>query len=272
MFAIVTDSTVYLSRKEAVSLGVHVLPMLYSVGTMSLTEGYLDENGRYKDLLAHGADQHTAQVSISTYMSAFNELIRKGHNVLCITISSRLSGAFSSAMIAAKEFPPDRILVVDSLSTAGGMRFLVERASQLSRENRPLQEAADVLEKLRDSIGIALSVDDMSALRRSGRLSLVRQSVGTVLNIRPIFLLKNGTVISNGVARGKQAQVAELVRCIPSNAKSIIVHGIANRAAVESLQRLVRQKFSCEVRCSDVGPVLTIHLGLSAVGVAWCME
>ncbi len=269
MFAIVTDSTAYLTRREAAELGVRVLPMLYTAGGISLGEGHLDENGRYKELLARGTDHHTAQVSVATFMSAFNELLRKGFSVLCITISSRLSGTFSSAMIAAKEFAPDRILVLDSLSTAGGMRFLVERAAELSHSDYTLQEAADDLERMRDFVGIALSVDDMSALRRSGRLSFVRQSVGTVLNIRPILLLKNGTVIANGTARGTQAQLAELVRCIPLDAKGIIVHGITKQAAMESLRKLASERHACAVRSMDVGPVLAIHLGLSAIGVAW---
>lgn len=270
MFTIVTDSSAYLTRAEAERLDVRVLPMFYSIGGVSFYEGHLDENGQYQKLLEQtGKEQHTAQVSSGTFMSAFNELLRKGHNILCITISSRLSGAYSSALVAAREFDPDRILVLDSLSTAGGMRFLIEKAREISQSGASLQDAADSLERLRDAVGIAFSVDDMGALRRSGRLGFVRQSVGTMLNIRPILLCKNGTVISSGIARGRHGQMAELVRSIPQSAKRVIVHYVVNRTAAHGLYEAVKEKFDCDVAVRGIGPVLAIHLGLSAIGVAW---
>ncbi len=269
MFAVVTDSTVYFTRQEATQLQVRVLPMLYTVGSMSCSEGYLDENGRYLDLLANGTEQHTAQVSVSTFMSAFNELRRKGMDILCVTISSRLSGTYSSAVMAAKECGPDHILVVDSLSTVGGMRFLVEHAVALSAQNKSISEAADELEALREHVGIVLSVDDMTALRRSGRLGFVRQSVSTVLNLRPIFYCKDGTVVAGAVARGSANQYQEIVQSVPEGAKRILVHYVSQRGAAETLARKLRRIHACEISIQSVGPVLAIHLGLGAIGASW---
>ncbi len=269
MFAVVTDSSAYFTRKEAERVGVRVLPMLYSVGGQPFFEGYADENGRYVELLVRGKNPHTSQVPASSYMSAFNELLRHGGSVLCVTISSRLSGAYSGAMSAAREFPTGRIMVVDSLSTAGGLKFLVEKACELSRMGCTLTETADVLERMRDDIGIVLSVDDMEALRRSGRLGFVRQSVGTILNVRPILYCRNGTVVSGGVARGASAQIAELARSVPIEASRVEVHYIANRTEALALQRALAQRLEVEPSLGEIGPVLGIHLGLSAIGASW---
>ena len=65
-------------------------------------------------------------------MSTFSELVNSGFEVLCITISSRLSGTYSSASIAAREVSSDKITVVDSQSTAGGMYMLVEKARAMA--------------------------------------------------------------------------------------------------------------------------------------------
>lgn len=270
MFTVVTDSTAYLTRKQAETLGVRVLPMSFSAGSMPLSEGYLDENGNFVRLLSQNwRDTHTSQVTMTTFLSTFNELLRKGHKILCLTISSRLSGTYGNALIAARELRSEDIVVVDTLSTAGAMRFLVEKACELSRQGATLQEAADQLEGMRDGLGIALSVDDMEALRRSGRLGFVRQSVGTILNIRPILLLQNGTLISSGTARGTNGQIAELVRSVPADAKRIEVHYINRRPAVEAVENALRDRFKLPIVSSGIGPVLTIHLGLSAIGVAW---
>lgn len=269
MFTVVTDSSVYMTRGEAERLGVRVLPLLYSVDGKSFSEGFLNENGRYQELIAQGKSMHTAQVSPSTFLGAFNEILCKGNDVLCLTISSRLAGVYGSALMAAKELDAKRVMVVDSLFTAGGLAFLVQRACELSRENASLNQAADVLKKLREQIGITLSVDNMEALRKSGRLGFVRQSVGTVLNLRPILFCKNGAIVSGEVVRGTHAQFAELVRSIPLEAQRIIVHYIANQSAAQTLCEMVRKKFACSVGIAEVGPVLAIHLGLGAIGVAW---
>jgi fatty acid-binding protein DegV len=71
------------------------------------------------------------------------------------------------------------------------------------------------------------------------------------------------------VVRGAHAQLAELVRSIPAEAKRIIVHCIADQAAAQALCQLLRSKFTCPISIVEVGPVLAIHLGLSAIGVAW---
>lgn len=273
MFVIITDSTAYLTRREAQRLGVRVLPMSYSVGGMALSEGFLDENGRFRDLVTQNPrGTHTSQVTMGAFLGAFNEELRKGNDVLCLTISSRLSGTYANALIAAREMRADNIVVVDSLSTAAGLRFLVEHAAALSEAGASPQEAAEQLEAMRDGVGIALSVDDMEALRRSGRLGFVRQSVGTILNIRPILLCKNGTVVSNGVTRGMHGQITELVRCIPRDATRIELQYATHRPMVQTLENAVCDVFSCPIHTSAIGPVLAIHLGLSAVGVAWMRE
>lgn len=270
MFSVVTDSTAYLTRKEAEKLDIHVLPMSYSVGILQLGEGYIEESGRYTELIASNLNRlHTSQVSMGAFLGAFNELIRDDKEVLCITISSRLSGTYVNALMASRQMAAGKIQVVDSLSTVAGMRYLVKRACELSQEGASLEHAVKELESMRSKIGIVFSVDDMEALRRSGRLGFVRQSVGTILNIRPILFCQNGTIVSGGVARGTRGQIESIVGSIPSEVKHIEIHHILNKPIVDKLEKEIRSKFSCPIHKSKVGPTISIHIGLSAVGVAW---
>ena len=245
--------------------------MLYSVQSMPLSEGYIGENGRFCELLQKNPrTAHTSQVRMSAFMSAFNELLRKGTKaILCITISSRLSGTYSNAVIAAREFPDAKILVVDSQTTAVGTRFLVEKAAELSRDGMDVGKATDILEAMRERIGIALSVEDMDALRRSGRLGLVRQSVGTILNIRPVLYCKYGTVVAGKQVRGQSGQISGLVNAIPPHVTHIEIVSVMEKPVMDLLEKAVRARFSCSIGRSRVGPVLAIHLGVSAIGVAW---
>ena len=269
MFTVVTDSSVYFTRGEAESLGVRVLPLLYSVSGRHFGEGYVDENGRFLELIDQGKEMHTAQVSTSTFLSTFSELRRKGQDILCLTMSSRLSGVYSGAMMTARDMDPEHIIVVDSLSIAGGFKFLAEKACEMAKQNYTLQQAADEIESLRERIGIVFSVNDMDALRRSGRLGFVRQSATTILNLRPILLCKYGAVVYDAVARGTHAQIRALAHAVPDGAKRIEVHYVQNRQSAEMIMEELKKRFTCRFKISNVGPVLAIHLGLSAIGISW---
>jgi DegV family protein with EDD domain len=274
MIAIVTDSTICIPQSEAEALGIRVVPNGYGVNGHIYAESFSDQNGDFeKRIFAPGAQCGTSQARVTAFGHAFRELIRAGHDVLCIVLSSRLSGTYSSACIAAREVDGERIAVVDSLTTAGGLLLLAKRARALAARGFSLQEAAQAVTKLRERVGIAFSVDDMSALRRSGRLGLVPQSIGTVLNIRPILLCTHGTVVARGLARGAAGRVRELIDRVPADAKEIIVHHMGDPSSAESLRSGLKKSFpSLEVGLYRLGPVLGVHLGRGTLGVAWISE
>jgi len=273
MIAIVTDSTAYLTKYQAQKMGVSIVPVTYNVNGQIYNESYSDQNGAYEQLLLRNPQTcHTAHASVAAFMSTFSEHLRRGHQVFCLVLSSRLSGTYSSAAIAAREMGSTDILVVDSLTTAGGLTLLLEKTRELIDQELPLDQLALHIEQLRSHIGIAFSVDNMDALRRSGRLGTVRQSVGTILNVRPILLCRDGAVISDGQARGKVAQAAALTDRIPANAKNLILHYFGNISSLDTLRTEIKRRLpNVPVGYCRCGPVLSVHLGLETIGVAWML-
>ena len=273
MIAIVSDSSSYLTRDEARMLGVRTVPMTYTQNGCPFTETYIERNGLFEESFSRpGVSLSTAHSSVSAFMGTFQELMRRGFFIICLTISSRLSGAYSSASIAAREVDPvgGRIIVVDSLTTAAGMYFLIRKTRELIDDGLDLMSIASNIEEERENIGIVFSVDDMRPLRKSGRLGIVRQSVGTVLNIRPILMCAEGAVVSAGLARGKNEQMRMMLDKVPKNAKSAAIMYISNPQAPEALRAILAGRgIACELR--KLGPVLGIHLGLGVVGIAWSL-
>ena len=203
-------------------------------------------------------------------MRQFEELIAKDIDVLCLVISSRLSGTYSSACIAAREVDPRRIAVVDSLSTAGGLYLLAQKARELSAKGLSLWTLAERIEGMREEAGIVFSVENMAALRRSGRVGIVPMSVGTVLNIRPILLCVRGTVVARGLVRGKSERLRALVNRAPENARKIIVNYLGDRSQIETLCEMLSMRFGHgKLQTNRLGPVLGIHLGPGTIGVSW---
>ena len=271
MVAIVTDSTAYLSKREAQELSIRVVPVSYTVGGRLYQETYADYNGSFEAIIRE--DKHygtTAQVRVAAFMSTFQELRSQGFEVLCITLSSRLSGTYSSAAIAARECGGDGIRIVDSLSIAGGMYFLIREAKAMAVAGMTLDQIAAQLLTLREKVNIAFSVDDISRARRGGRFRFVRQSMNTMLNRKPLFHFEDGGVVADMMARGKYEMVRLLAGKIPPSVSEVVVHHIDQRQiALAICNEIKKRSHGVQVETRPVGPVVALHLGLGAVGVAW---
>lgn len=273
MITIVADTTAYLTRAEAAEMGVVMVPMSYSIsGSQSVNEGYADDDAQAcSDVAGHMESAHTSQATLSAFTAAFSSLRRAGSEILCLTMSSRLSGTYSNAVIAARELGGTGIEVVDSLTTCAGLYILVRRAFDMIKAGESLGAIAAKLSKLRERVRLCFSVDDMTPLRRSGRLGSVRMSVSTVLNIRPILEVKDGAVVSAGIARGRVDQANKLCSYLRSTKGCVLVDNfLGEEAARQLMARLSDGERQVELRYT--GPVLGAHLGSGCVGIAFIDE
>ena len=274
MITLIVDSTVCMTRKEANDLNVKIAPVTYYVQGQVYHEIYADCNGDYIRLLnSNNGKCKTSQTNVATFLSAFEEEIRKGNQVLCLTLSSRLSGTYSSASIAARELNNPNIVVVDSLLTAGGLFLLVKEAAKWINQGLSLKEIVPKLESYRNNIMIAFSVDDIMPLRKSGRLGFVRLSVGTILNLKPLLMCVEGSVISDGLAHGRKEQIKKMCKKVPPYADTVIIHYIKDIVTAQKIEAEIKKNNpSANISLRILGPVLGVHLGTSLVGVVWVKD
>ena len=269
MIKIITDSSAYLKKQEAASMGVRVVPISYTVENRGFSESYSDQNGNFADLIKSNADTSTSQPNSAAFLSCFEEEMAHGYEILCITISSRLSGTYSSAYTAAKQTESDQIVVIDSQLTAGGLFMLIEEAKELVDAGKTLEEIKTILIEKREKIQIAFSVDDMDPLRRSGRIHFIRMSVGTILNVRPILLLQDGGVVFDSTVHGRIERIRALTHKVPDNAKKVVVNYIENKNLASTVYNVIKEQHpDIPVKLQKLGPVLGIHLGLQVIGVS----
>ena len=270
MIAIVTDSTAYLTHEEAARLGVVIVPMSYSFSIgHRMNEGCIEGDDRAERQVAEHIDSvTTSQATLAAFLNTFRMLRRGGCEILCLTISSRLSGTYANAVLAAREVGMEHIAVVDSLSSCSGLYLLILEARARIQAGAKLSALVRHMESARNRVRICFSVDDMAPLRRSGRLGNVRMSVSTVLNIRPMLEIRNGAVISTGLARGRTDQANRLCAfCKNVSGRLIIDSFLADDFAGKLSIRLAREDREVERR--RIGPVLGAHLGRGCVGVAF---
>ena len=268
MITIAADSSIYIKKSEAEALGVRVIPLTYTIGGLPYSESYIDENGDYEKLLKTPAKFTTSQPSMGAFLSCFEEETAKGRQVLCITISSRLSGAYGTAYLAARQTKNGSISVFDSYLTAGGLYLLVKEAARLIAGGAELADIVKLLPAIRERIGIAFSVDDIAPLRAGGRVGL-RMGVGTILNIKPILLCKDGAIAFDSFARGGTDLIRKIVRKVPDNTAEAVINYIGENRVATHLYNIIKPAHpKISVKLQKLGPVLGIHLGIKALGVS----
>ena len=270
MITIVTDSSSYFKKSEALELGVRIVPNNYIVGGQSYNESFSDQNGEFENLLRGSEKCSTSSPNISAFLSCFEEELRKGADVLCITISSRLSGAYSTAHMAAAQAGGNNIAVFDSQLTAGGLYLLVKEAKKLISSGLGMDAILKELPAIRDRIIIVFSVDDMTPLRKSGRIGFVRMSVGTILNIKPILICKDGAVVSESVARGNTELIKNFAEKINADTKEVVISYIGDNRLASNLYHAIKNIVPhITITMQKIGPVLGIHLGMKVIAISF---
>jgi DegV family protein with EDD domain len=144
----------------------------------------------------------TSQAPPDTFARIFRELRDKGDEAIVITVSSRLSGTFQSALIAAEDFP--NVRVVDSRNVSIGSRVLAEYAQQCVEQGMGLDELTQHLIRNRDNVCLLARLDTLEYLKKGGRISKTTAFAGGVLNIKPVVTVKDGDVVFLGKARGSR--------------------------------------------------------------------
>lgn len=184
--------------------GLVVLPLSIMFGMDTYADGVDLSHEHFYELLVEGDDlPKTGQVNPFAFSQAFDEAADVGDDVVCITLSSKLSGTCQSAMTAAAE-AKTVVRVVDSLNVCVGERILVEHALRLAAEGRTAVEISDELTELRDRVCVVALLDTLEYLRRGGRIGAAAAGVGTLLSIKPAITIEDGEVKMLGKARGSK--------------------------------------------------------------------
>jgi len=224
----------------------------------------------FYDELRSGVMATTAAVNPDGWAKVMEPALKEGKDVLILAFSSGLSTTYQSAVIAAKElreaYPQRTIHVIDTLCAALGQGLLVWHAAKKRDEGMSIEELAAWVEENKLHVCHWVTVDDLSHLKRGGRISATTAIVGTMLNIKPIILVDNdGHLINTAKVRGRRTAMEYLVKKfretgIPQDTV-FIAHGDRPEDAA-ALEALVRENTGVKnVITGYVGPVIGAHTG-----------
>lgn len=199
---IIVDSACDLQREEAEQLGLKLMPLRTNFdGAVFLDGVSISHTEFFRKLTGAKQMPTTSQVPPFDYEAAYREAAAQGAEILVITLSSKLSGTYQSARIAAQETALN-VTIVDSENVTAGERVLVDYAVRLRDAGLGAKEIAQKLEEAKKRLCIIGRVDTLEYLYRGGRLSKTSAIAGTLLNIKPVLTVTDGKLAVLGKARG----------------------------------------------------------------------
>lgn len=183
---------------------VTFLPLRVIFGDTEYRDGIDITRKEFYEKLVEGDEiPKTSQITPFEFGEAINAARKAGEDVLVITLSSKLSGTYQSAAVAASEYD-EGVAVVDSANVSVGEYILVEYAIRLKDEGRSLSEIVTELEKAKEKIHVIALLDTLEYLKKGGRISKAAAFAGGLLSIKPVIAVENGEVVVLGKARGSK--------------------------------------------------------------------
>ncbi|MBR2464482.1 MAG: DegV family protein [Clostridia bacterium] len=272
-FQIITDS------------GCDISPSLlaeWDVACESLTFRFNDSDREYgnSDMptkefyqrMRDGGIAKTAAINTETFSAAFEKAIAADKDVLYLGFSSGISNTYNAARLAAEQLrekhPARKIFAVDTLCASAGEGLLVYLATLKRNEGATIEEVAQYVEAIRPDLCHWFTVDNLTYLKRGGRVSPTTAIIGNALHIKPVMHVDDaGKLTKVTTAHGRKKSIAAMAAKYKETAKDpagghvFISHGDCEDDA-KFLAKLLYEQNGVEVELiTDVGPVIGAHSG-----------
>lgn len=274
---IIVDSTADLT--PAVKARLTQVPLTVHFGEEDYIDGVtITHKEFYEKLVECDTLPTTSQATPFAFSEVFQQTLDAGEDAVVITLSSALSGTYQSAVLAAEDFPAQRIHIVDSRSVALGSGILAQYALELADGGMDAAALAEKLTAEREKIHLIALLDTLEYLKRGGRISKTVALAGGLLSIKPVISLDGGEIKLLGSARGSRQGNNLLVQKIRSAgginfARPVLLGYTGLDDAL--LQKYIRDSAALweehldALPCTVVGSVVGTHAGPGAIAVAF---
>lgn len=274
MIHIVTDGSVDFPQGWAEKYQIHVLPIMVRFGNRIYTSGVdLPPSKFYQMVKQTGTIPKTSLPSPGEIADFYRSIAKKGETILSVHVSSKLSGTYSAVVLAAHEVEREfNVTVFDSYAGSIALGFMCREARIMENAGYNIQAIVDRMETIKKHLTVIFTLDTLEFAHMNGRVSAVQSLFGSLMNIKPIVLLKNGLFEMVDKVRTRNASIQRVLETVESRIGSepvhlAIVHASELPTAME-LSSMVRQRFTCrEVVMSELAIPVAANLGPGTIGI-----
>jgi len=277
--AVVLDSTADLSDPQARHPNWRLVPLYVRFGEETFRE-YVDisEAEFYRRLRESKEPPKSSQPSPADFQQVF-ESLSDFEQVLCVTLSAKISGTYESARLAAENTGDGRVRVLDSGVTSGGTVILADAIQRRLEQGTDDAEIDALVERFRRERGLLFTVDTLEYLIRGGRIGKAAGLAGQLLSVKPILVFDDGEVAPFKRVRGRGKAIAELEKIfVEGSEDSPDLHmGVGHAEAQEDAKGLVRRVQEARPSATldivtTLGPVIGTHGGPGTLGLFWFQD
>ena len=266
---LIADSTCDITIKDCERMGVELIPLKVTIDGKTYLDKFELTNEEFYEKMAKAEDiPVTTLASPHDFMDKFDEY--PYDDIICITVSSKLSGTYQSAVIAKEETGRNNIHIIDSCSVSLGAGILVEYAAKMIENGEKAADIGAKLNEIAPKIELYAAVDTLKYLVKGGRLGKASGAVGSLLGIKPILRVKDGVIENVSKERGMAKAVAKMKALVEENTDYLendfpVTYGHSNNeSGMESLMAQMSRTGSRYF----IGSVVGTHAGPGAVGIA----
>ena len=277
--AVVTDSIACLTRELVEQYSIGIVPIMLLVqGKVYRDMVDMTPSQAYELFLKEPESFNTSPASPGHYLEAYHEASKQAKNILCITLSSKLSTGYDMARVAKEhakdKLPETSIEVMDSQNVTAAEGFIALAAARAAVEGKDLAEVVKVAEEVRDKVTFVLLLDTIRHVYRTGRIPKVACQVGSMLNIKPILTTSSGLVRFKGVVRNREQGINRILQIMRDKVGQSLVHVAVMHAycpdEAEELKERIAAEFNCaELFITEFTPVMGYATGTGTLGFAF---
>ncbi|OEH91654.1 DegV family protein [Bacillus solimangrovi] len=274
---IITDSGCDLSNEILEQLNITCVPFGVHIDGVDYLDRETIEIQTVYEELEKGKIAKTSQVSPAILEETFTNVAKENETAIFIAFSSHLSGTYQTAVMmkesVASQYPNLNLTVIDSKSGSLGQGLIVQRAAEMVKKHKNLNEIIQVIKQLSNHIEHIFTVDSLEHLYRGGRISRTSAFVGGLLNIKPILHLDDGKLFPFEKIRGRKKLIKRLLEIVEERGSKIaqqtigITHGNDEESALK-LKELVKEKFGAkDFLIQPLGSAIGAHTGTGALAL-----
>jgi len=280
--AIVTDSIACLTRELVAQYGIGIVPLtFYSGGKVYKEWVDITTAEAYELFLKDPESFKTSAALPEDCLKAYREASQQAKNILCVTISAKLSAVYDVAQVTKEqvktELPQTSIAVLDSRTATAAEGFIALAAARAAAEGKGLAEVIKAAEEMRDRVTLVALMDTVRYVYRTGRIPKVAALAGSMLNIRPIFTISSGVPHFMSAVRNRERGVDRLLKIMRNKVGLNPVHVAVMHAYAQNEGERLKERVSSEFNCAELwitefSPVMGYACGTGTLGLAFYSE
>ena len=275
---IVTDSTSYIPNEYLDKYDIKIVSLNVVMDGISRREVDIDNKYFYEEMSNAKEIPKSSQPIPEEMLNTFKDIVKDGDSIVGIFLSSKMSGAYSSANMIKnmilEDYPEAEIHILDSKTNCMQMGFAAIKAGEIASQGKSIEEVIEVAKYVLDNSRFLFTPENLEYLKKGGRIGGAAALFGNLLQIKPILTVVDGETSVFKKVRTRKKAVNEIVDTVLNEIDSkglgdIIVHHINCEDEGLKLANDLENKLGQKVSIQSIGPVIGLHVGPGSIGIAY---